>query len=351
VEQIIEQNYAVILSGGSGTRLWPLSRQALPKQYLSFLPSDKSFLELTLERSKRIAAAKNHIIVTTQKQENICRKLLQQTHYEGDLVSEPVSKNTAPAIALVAYNLLKKDPNSYMTILSADHYIQDIALFEEAVKNALLLAQKDKFVVIGIEPTHPATEFGYINLGKKLEMGYEVSNFTEKPDYQTAESFLKTKNYLWNAGMFVWKTEAFWNAFSKIQPDIANKISQMNDDNAQSIYESLENTPIDIAFIEKTDSIACVKAEFDWSDIGSWSAVQECFSQDVLGNSIHGNVHVMDVKNCVVHSSGPFVSVIGLENVGVVVTKDAILVTNLKHSQKVKQSAAKFQSQMKLDSL
>ncbi len=337
------QNYAVILSGGSGTRLWPLSRQALPKQYLSFVPSQKSFLELTLERSQTIAEAQNHIVVTTKAQEDICEEYLKKCNYQGELLIEPASKNTAPAIALVAYQLLQKDPQSCMTILSADHFIQNTPQFEASIKEALELAAKDYFVVIGIEPTHPATEFGYIEISDKLDSGFNVSSFREKPDYKTAEAFLQQGNYLWNAGMFVWKTKVFWDAFSKIQPKMAEKISLMNSENSESIYESIENTPIDIAFVEKANSIACIKAQFDWNDIGSWSAIRDCFSKDVRGNSIHGNVHVMDAKNCVVHSTGPFVSVIGVENLGVVATKDAILVTNLAHAQKVKQVATEFE--------
>lgn len=345
MEEVKFKNYAVILSGGSGTRLWPLSREALPKQYLSFVPSEKSFLELTLERSQTIATPKQHIVITTKGQEDICRSYLKKADYQGEILIEPASKNTAPAIAMVAYNLLQKDPDSYMTVLSADHYIQNVPLFERSIQKALSLAQKDYFVVLGIPPTNPATEFGYIELGEKIDGGYKVSNFREKPNYQTAEGFLKTGNYLWNAGMFIWKTKLFWEEFSRIQPEMTKKISQINSSNANEIYKSLENIPIDIAFVEKASSIACVKAEFDWNDIGSWSAIRDCFPKDVLGNSIHGNVHVIDVKNCVVHSSGPFVSVIGLENVGVIATKDAILVTNLSHAQQVKKVASAFEQQ------
>lgn len=343
MELIQNRVYSVILSGGSGTRLWPLSNKTLPKQYLSFVPSQKTFLQLTLERSQNISLPQNNIVVTTKDQEQTCRTHLTQSDYQGKIIVEPAARNTAAAIALVAWKLLNDDPESFMVILPADHYIQNTESFRSTIRDALTLAQHDYFVTIGIEPTHPATEFGYIELDSTLQLGFSVKSFHEKPNYTKAESFLKSGHYLWNAGMFVWKTKTFWTAFSQLQPEIAKKIESLQKHNEQEIYESLENTPIDIAFMEKASSIACIKARFDWNDIGSWSAIRECFSQDTMGNSIHGNVHAMDVKNCVVHSTGQFVSVIGLENIGVIATKDAILVTNLEHAQQVKKIATMFE--------
>lgn len=342
MEYIKNHVYSVILAGGSGTRLWPLSSKTMPKQYLSFVPSAKTFLQLTLERCQNISLPQNQIVVTTQEQEKICRAHLEHYHYKGQIIVEPAARNTTAAIALVAWELLQKDADSFMIILPSDHYIQNFVLFESTISDAIELAKQDYFVVIGIQPTHPATEFGYIELGDKLSIGYHVNSFREKPDYSTAEKFLRTNNYLWNAGMFVWKTKTFWQTFASIQPTIAQQIQSIHSHNRDEIYQSLENIPIDISFMEKAKSIACVRAQFDWNDIGSWSAIRECFSQDVNGNSIHGNVHAMNVKNCIVHSSGQFVSVIGLENVGVIVTKDAILVTSLTHAQDVKKMAALF---------
>lgn len=342
MESIKNHVYSIILAGGSGTRLWPLSRKNLPKQYLSFAPNKKTFLELTLERSQNISLSSHQIVITTKDQEELCQTHLKQYNYQGRMIIEPCARNTTPAIALVAWQLLQQDPNSYMVVLPSDHYTQNLSLFESTINDALKLAQKDHFVVLGIPPTHPATEFGYIEIGNELAIGYNVTSFREKPDYNTAEEFLRTGKYLWNAGIFVWKTQTFWNEFSKIQSIMAKQIESINEQNRDEIYQSLENIPIDIAFMEKAHSIACLRANFDWNDIGSWSAIRECFSQDVLGNSIYGNVHAMDVKKSIVHSTGQFVSVIGLENIGVIVTKDAILVTNLEHAQKVKNIAAAF---------
>lgn len=343
MESLKNHVYPVILSGGSGTRLWPLSNKTLPKQYLSFVPSQKTFLQLTLERAQTIAPSNNQIVVTTKDQETICHTHLAQSNYQGKMIIEPASRNTAAAIALVAWQLLRIDPDSFMIILPADHYIQNTDSFTSTILDAITLAKQNYFVTIGIEPTHPATEFGYIELDLSLPIGFSVKSFHEKPTYAKAESLLKSGNFVWNAGIFVWKTKTFWSAFSKIQPEITKKIESIDNNNQKEIYESLENLPIDIAFMEKASSIACVKAKFDWNDIGSWSAIRECFSQDTLGNSIHGNVHAMDVKNCIVHSTGQFVSVIGLENIGVIATKDAILVTNLEHAQQVKKIAAIFE--------
>ena len=239
-----------------------------------------------------------------------------------------------------------------MIILSSDHSIQNVRSFEQTIFDAIKLAKNNLFVTIGIQPNHPATGFGYIEQGLPLDgggnilspqklneespTGYSVRSFREKPNQAAAEQFLRTGKYLWNAGIFVWKTKTFWDAFSHLQPKMAEIISNSNKENFSENYAKLDNISIDVAFIEQTSHVACVPANFDWNDVGSWSAVRECFSQDSQGNTLTGNVYALETKNSVIHTSKPFVSVIGMDNVAVVATEDSVLVMPLNRSQDVK---------------
>ncbi len=352
---IFEKNrniYSIILCGGSGTRLWPLSRKSFPKQFLSLGSDKKSLLQLSLDRVKNISPPKNRWIVTAKGQEDLCSK---QVGSNADrIIIEPEARNTAPAIALAAWQLMKEDPESIMVILSSDHSIQNVRSFEQTIYDAVHLAKQNFFVTVGIQPTYPATGFGYIEQGLPLDIegnilspqkltetsatGYSVRSFREKPNQAAAEQFLRTQKYLWNAGIFVWKTKTFWNAFSHIQAESASLIESITPDNLAEVYSKIENSPIDIAFIEQTSHVACVPANFDWNDVGSWSAVRECFEQDNQGNNVSGDVFHLETKNSVIHTTGPFVSVIGMENVAVVATNDAVLVMPLNRSQDVKKT-------------
>lgn len=343
--------HSVILCGGSGTRLWPLSRKSLPKQFLALGGADKSLLQLSVERIKHIAAPENRWIVTAKGQEQLCRNQVDSDVVPNILV-EPLARNTAPAIAYCAWKLYKSDPDSVMVIISSDHAIQNVRSFEQTLLDAIQLARNNLFVTVGIPPSYPATGFGYIELGLPLDpegrilspqhlsdtaaTGYSVRSFREKPHQAAAEQFLRTGKYLWNAGIFVWKTKTFWDAFSHIQPQMAHVIQSAGDTVSPEAYASLPDISIDVAFLEQTSHVACVQAHFDWNDVGSWSAVRECFPQDSHGNSIAGNVLAIETKNSVIHSTNPFVAVIGMENVAVVATADAILVMPLQRSQDVK---------------
>lgn len=345
-----ENVHSIILCGGSGTRLWPLSRKSFPKQFLTLGGMDKSLLQLSVDRVKNISPPSNRWLITAKGQEKICQSQL------GDLVShylvEPEARNTAPAIAYSAWELYKKQPDSIMVVISSDHSIQNVRSFEQTIFDAIKLAKNNLFVTIGIQPNYPATGFGYIELGLPLDdignilspqkltetaaTGYSVRSFREKPNQAAAEQFLRTGKYLWNAGIFVWKTKTFWDAFSHIQPEMAKVIQSSQEDNFAKNYALLEKTSIDVAFIEQTSHVACVPANFDWNDVGSWSAVRDCFDQDTQGNTISGNVFLHETKNSVVHTTKPFVSVIGMENVVVVATEESVLVMPLDRSQDVK---------------
>lgn len=343
--------YSIILSGGSGTRLWPLSRQALPKQFIQLGGLDKSLLQLCLDRVKHISLPANRWIITAKGQEELCKRQLSDQK-DLKILVEPTARNTAPAIAFSAWKLLKENTEAIMVILPSDHAIQNTRSFEHSISDAIRLARQNLFVTLGIQPTHPATGFGYIEQGLPLDeegniilpmklnetrpTGYSVRSFREKPNQAVAEQFLRTGKYLWNAGMFVWKAQTFWNAFSHLQPEMAAMIESLDSGDFEKKYASLQNISIDVAFIEQTSHVACVPATFDWNDVGSWSAVRDCFSQDANGNSVSGNILALETKNSVLHSTGPFVSVVGMENVAVVATPDGVLVMPLDRSQDVK---------------
>lgn len=344
--------HAVILCGGAGTRLWPMSRKGFSKQFLSLGNDSRSLLQGSLDRLKNIAPPERRWLVTAAGQEEFTRSQMKER--ADRLVVEPFARNTGPAIALTAHTLLKEAPDSYMVVLSSDHVIQNVRSFEKTIQDALCLAEQGQFVTVGIQPSYPATGFGYIECGLPINrearilspgqvsempsdaIGYSVRSFREKPTLKAAEQFLATGRYLWNAGIFVWKTQTFWDAFSHIQPDVANSLETTDPLKFKAAYQACEALPIDVAFLEQTSHLACVPARFDWNDVGSWAAVHECYEQDVNGNSLRGDVHVSDCRNTLVHSSGPFVAAVGLENLCVVATPDAVLVMPLKKAQEVK---------------
>ncbi|MBX9704309.1 MAG: hypothetical protein K2X39_09175 [Silvanigrellaceae bacterium] len=348
-----EKVYSIILCGGSGTRLWPLSRKSYPKQFLTLGGSNKSLLQACIERVKNISPISQRWVITAEGQQSLTQQQVQDNI--SRVLVEPLARNTAPAIALAAWQLMQEDPESIMVILSSDHSIQNVRSFEQTISDAVSLAKHNYFVTVGIHPTYPATGFGYIEQGNAIDdhgkviyptknqesfasntKGYSVRSFREKPSQAAAEQFLRTGKYLWNAGIFVWKTKTFWQSFNEIQPKIASLISSIDESNIKEKYALLDNIPIDIAFIEQTSNVACVPAMFDWNDVGSWSAVRECFVQDSEGNSVSGDVFLYETKNSVVHSSDRFVATIGLENIAVIATKDSVLVMPLSRSQDVK---------------
>lgn len=335
--QLFEQHnvYGIVLCGGSGTRLWPLSRQNKAKQFLALGGSNRTLLQTSLDRLENMIPPQKRWLVLSPSQKELAES--QTKTLIGRCVVEPEARNTAPAVALAAWQLLQHDPNSTMVILSSDHAISNIAGFEESLARAVALAAQDQFVVLGIRPTFPATGFGYVETATPMEPGgFRVASFREKPDVETATEFLKKGTYLWNAGMFIWKTKTFWDAFSKIQPQMAKQIESINSENLAEVYAKIQKMPIDIAFMEKTQNVACVPALFNWNDIGSWAAIRECFPLDANGNAISGDVAALDTINSVVHSSGPFVATIGVHNMVVVATPDAVLVMPQDASQDVK---------------
>jgi mannose-1-phosphate guanylyltransferase len=333
--------HVVILCGGSGTRLWPLSKEERPKQFLALGGSEETLIQKAVKRLENISVKENRWLVLGAKHEKIAKE--QVGKQVDNFLIEPEARNTGPAVILAALAIQKKDPDAIMVVVHSDHLIETEAQFEHTLNTAIQVADvQNKFVILGIRPTFPSTGFGYIELGPKLEahgaqdapLTFEVLSFREKPDYETARSFLEKGNYMWNAGMFIWGVQNFLTEAKKVLPEVTVKMSSpqfsMND------YRELPKVSIDVGFMERIKNIACVPAEFSWQDIGTWGSVLDAFMRDSSGNVTSGDVFLLDTSNSVVHSEGPTIAAIGCNNLVIVASKDAVLVMPEGKGQEVK---------------
>lgn len=331
--------YGIILAGGSGSRLWPLSRELYPKQLLN-LNSDKSLLQLTYERLKNCTS--EIISVTNTKHSSNIRMQLSEISNSPVVLSEPVAKNTAPAIVLAAkYIMQKTNSDPVIIAVPSDHLIEDKEKFISTVKKGEKLAEKGYIVTFGIEPSYPETGYGYINTSEKIEDGYKVKAFVEKPDIETAKEYLKAKTYFWNSGIFMFKASTLFEETFKHAPDIAKVSEEINFSETDEIpfinFDKMPSISIDYAIMEKSDKIALVKLESDWNDLGSWQSIYDVSKKDENGNVFIGHVLDKSSKNSFVYSSSKLVATIGLEDTVIVETEDAILACKKDRTQDVKQ--------------
>jgi mannose-1-phosphate guanylyltransferase len=333
--------HVVILCGGSGTRLWPLSKEERPKQFLALGGSDQTLIQKAVKRLENISVKENRWLVLGAKHEKIAKE--QVGNQVDNFLIEPEARNTGPAVILAALAIQKKDPDAIMVVVHSDHLIETEAQFEHTLATAIHVADAQrKFVILGIRPTFPSTGFGYIELGPKLDFSishdnlstFEVLSFREKPDYETARSFLQKGNYMWNAGMFIWGVQNFLSEAKKVLPEVTLKMS--SPEFKMSDYRELLKISIDVGFMERIKNIACVPAEFSWQDIGTWGSVLDAFMRDSSGNVTAGDVFLLDTANSVVHSEGPTIAAIGCNNLVIVASKDAVLVMPESKGQDVK---------------
>ncbi len=336
--------HVVILCGGSGTRLWPLSKEDRPKQFLALGGSDQTLIQKAVKRLENLSLKENRWLVLGAKHEKIARE--QVGDRVGNFLIEPEARNTGPAVILAAVAIQKKDPDAIMVIVHSDHLIETEAQFEHTINTAIHVADiQKKFVILGIRPTFPSTGFGYIELGPRLEasrgqdapLTFDVLSFREKPDYETARAFLEKGNYMWNAGMFIWGVSNFLTEAHRVLPEVTDKMRDPKF--SMSNYRELPKVSIDVGFMERIDNIACVPAEFSWQDIGTWGSVLDAFMRDSAGNVTAGDVFLLDTSNSVVHSEGPTIAAIGCNNLVIVASKDAVLVMPEGKGQDVKHVA------------
>lgn len=329
----------VVLSGGSGTRLWPMSRAALPKQLLP-LVSELSMLQETLDRLSGWAEIDAPIVVCGNDHRFMVAEQLRELNIIAkSIMLEPVGRNTAPAIAAAAM-ALADEPEALMLVLPADHVIRDVAAFELAVKCASVAAEAGRLVTFGIQPNCPETGYGYIQSGLAIsnaEGCFEVSRFVEKPNLETAENYVKSGDFFWNSGMFLFKPDVYLAELAKYRPKIIQQVKLAFQNSYQdldfcrleeSAFSASPSDSIDYAVMENTSLAAVVPVDIGWSDVGSWTALWDVQARDEDGNSLRGDVFTLDVQDSLIRSESRIVAAIGLNDLIIVETSDAVLVAH-----------------------
>lgn len=326
--------YGIILCGGCGSRLWPLSREQYPKQLLN-LTEDTSLLQSNYKRLQAFIPSDNIYAVTGEKYYSDILKQLKLYTDSPKLITEPIGRNTAPAIAMATKyitEMCKKD--EIIMVMPSDHYIKDLDAFQNAVREAEKFANNDYIVTFGIKPTYPETGFGYIKAN-----GNEVEEFVEKPNKETAQKYLDDGNYFWNGGIFVFKASVLFEELKKHSPEIFEKIEKLEFNKNRATIESFEKMPnisIDYALMEKTEKIKMVKLDCGWSDVGNFKTIYNISPKDENNNVVYGSAEIKNCKNTMIYSTSNLVTAIGLDNTIVVETPDAILVSNKDEVQNVK---------------
>ncbi len=333
----------VVMAGGTGSRLWPLSRAMYPKQFLS-LTGEHTMLQDTLSRVKGVSVS-DPLIICNEEHRFIVAEQTRVLGIKAEILLEPAGRNTAPAIALAALRMAAQGEDPLLLVLAADHVIQDEQTFRKQISVAKQLAESGSMVTFGITPTGPETGYGYIRAGEASGEGFRVSEFVEKPDRETAESYLASGEYYWNSGMFLFRTSRYLEELERYRPDILAVCRRaLNNTETdmdfiridQQVFLSCPEDSIDYAVMEKTQDAVVVPLDAGWSDVGAWSSLWEVSQQDLQGNAIHGDVIMHNTQNSLVHATGRLVATVGLEDMVVVETKDAVLVANKSAVQDVK---------------
>lgn len=351
----MSKQYLVIMAGGRGERFWPKSRLRRPKHLLPIV-GDKPMLAQTVERLEGLLPKENIVIITNREQRDAVLEVCPDIP-PGNIVAEPVGRDTAAAVGLATILVKQRDADAILGILPADHVIHDTAGFQEVLRCAFAAAERrEVLVTIGIEPHEPATGYGYVQRGDLLEEVdgkpvYGVQRFVEKPDRQTAEEYLKSGDYFWNAGMFVWSVAAIERAFSKHAPELQEGLQLLEaglregeelENLLESVYPKLQKISIDYAVMEKAGNLAMLTASFDWDDVGSWPAAARHFEADADGNVARGEVVLEKSRGNIVFSSGDhLVAALGVEDLIIIHTGDATLICRKDQAQDIKKVVTK----------
>ena len=343
----------VVLAGGTGSRLWPKSRAALPKQFLS-LTSNSTMLQDTVTRLNGTNAEPPVFICNDAHRFLVAEQLRKKNIEHDGILLEPVGRNTAPAIALAALHATKTGNDPVLLVLAADHLIKDQEAFHSAIAKAEALANEGKLVTFGIVPDKPHTGYGYIKAGKVLNVGFEVADFVEKPQPETAKQYVESGDFFWNSGMFMFKASRYIEELGKYNPEMLEVCRRAIETEApdldfirvdSEIFSTCPDDSIDYAVMEKTDSAAMVPLDAGWSDVGSWTSLWETADKDEDGNVCVGDTILEKTRNSYVNAEQRLVSVIGLEDVIVVETKDAVMVAHKDDAQSIKNVVNKLKAE------
>ena len=358
ISKNIKKIVPVILAGGTGSRLWPVSRKSFPKQFINLLDDTYTMLQKTYKRIENLDDICRPIVIGNEEHRFIIGHQMQEIDIKPlDILLEPEGRNTTPAIAISALRALDlfKDKNidPILLILSSDHQIKDINKFQLAIKNSIDMALKDNLIIFGVPPLYPATGYGYIKSKTQIDpneySAIEVDSFIEKPDEKTAREFIKDKKYSWNSGMFVFKATSILNEIKSFAPEILKNCEECLNKSKRDLdflrmdrnsFINCNSISIDISVFEKTKKAFVIPLRCGWDDVGSWDSIWKMSSKDENGNFLKGRVIAQDTKDSMVRSEDKLVVSIGLENVAIIETRDAVLVTNKKFSQNVKDIVA-----------
>ena len=347
----------VILSGGSGTRLWPLSRKQKPKQFLALF-SENTMFQDTIARLDGLAELESPIVISNNEHRFMVAEQLQELGVENtDIILEPVGRNTAPALAVAAIQAMKEGKDPVLLVLAADHIFEDIPAFHEAIGIAKQQAEAGKIATFGIVPLAPNTGYGYIKAGQSGQVS-EVEAFVEKPNLETAQTYVDAGNYYWNSGMFMFKASTLLAELQQYAPDIFKSCSQAMDEAyldldfirlEKEAFESCPSDSIDYAVMEHTDKAVVVPLSAGWNDVGSWSSIWECSEKADGDNVTKGDVLLDDVSGSYIHSENRLISAVGVDDLIIVETSDAVMVAHKDKVQNVKNIVTELKAESRTE--
>lgn len=327
---------ALIMAGGRGERFWPKSRRNMPKQFLSLTGDGKTMIQLTVERISPLVDIQDIYIATNRNYKSLVREQLPELP-EENILCEPVAKNTAPCIGLGAVHIAKKYDDAVMFVLPSDHLIKYNAMYLDTLSHASEVAEQgENLVTLGIMPDYPETGYGYIKFipDQKHGHAFAVDRFVEKPDLETAKQYLATEQYLWNSGMFIWKISTILGNLERYLPETYAGLCRVKaaigtpeeNEVLEHEFSAFKSESIDYGVMEKAKNIYTLPGSFGWDDVGSWNAVERIQPTNELGNVVHGNAVTVDTKRCIIQGGKKLIATVGLEDIIIVDTDDALLV-------------------------
>lgn len=335
--------YGVIMAGGGGTRFWPLSRQKKPKQLLN-ISGNGLMINETIDRIVGIIGKENIFIVTHVSQADKMKACVGERIAEDHILMEPLSRNTAACIGYAAEVITERYGDGVMCIFPSDHFIKNLEEFTKVLRKAIEVAyEQDKLVTIGIRPTYPSTGYGYIHYTEGTDQAfYEVDQFIEKPNLETAKEYLERSGYAWNSGMFLWKASTILDNMKRFLPKLYHSLEELkeclgDEQELLRIYSGMPGISIDYGILERSDDVVVIPGDFGWSDVGSWDNLGAIYDEDDAGNIIRGEQINIETKNCICYSDNRLIATIGIEDIIVAETEDAVLVCRKDQAQKVKE--------------